>query len=100
MSTLENTIISMAKQMLLEMRHLIATPMNTEEDQAMAKKFNITTDDLRNNEIANKMIEVKTLTQISFHVDNGLSEKATKELHKIDDECSGLMRTHAWIFSK
>jgi len=97
-SNLENTIISIAKQMLGEMRHLIAMPRDTEEDQAMAKRFNITTDDLRNNAIANKMIEIKTLTHISFIEDSGLGEEATKVLQQIEDECNGLMRTHSWIF--
>jgi len=66
MDELEDTIVSMAKQMILEMRHSIAMPRNTDEEQTLEKKYNITSNDLCNNEIANKMVEIKTPTHISF----------------------------------
>ena len=62
MSRLEKTIIEVANQMILELRYLVATPLGTDSEMKLAGSHNISVDDVRNNEIANKMIEIKTLT--------------------------------------
>lgn len=98
MNKLEHTILSLANTQLSGLRHLIATPRDTDEDRAMAARFEITADDLRNNEIANKMIEIKTLTQLAMIDDSGLGDEGLKRLRDIERECDSLMRTHAWIF--
>lgn len=95
--SLEFTVLTMAEHMLTELRYLVATPRNTEQDIKLANDYGITTDDLRSNEIANKMIELKTLTQISLFDDSGLSSIGIDTLKNIDDECNGLLRTNDWI---
>ncbi len=94
---LERTIVALAKHMLNELKYLAATPRDTEQDIKLASEYGITTDDLRSNEIANKMIEIKTLTQIALIDDGGLSNEAVSALNKIDETCNSLLRTNDWI---
>ena len=98
MSRLEKTIIEVANQMIIELRYLVATPLGAESELKLAASHNITVDDVRNNEIANKMIEIKTLTSLSFLQDSGFSEESVNTLRAVDDECDGLLRTHSWVF--
>lgn len=98
MSRLEKTIIEVANQMVLELRHLVATPVGTDSELKLAERHDITVDEVRNNEIANKMIEIKTLTSLSFLQDSGLSDESINALRSLDDECNGLLRTHSWVF--
>lgn len=97
MSQLENTILSTAKQMLVELHHFIDTPSASTEDQQLAEEHGITVEELHNNCIANKMIEVKTLTQLAFTADSGFSDQAIGILQAIDDECTQLLKDHSWV---
>ena len=87
----------MAEQMLTELRYLVATPRDTEQDSKLAAEYGITTDDLRSNEIANKMIEIKTLTQLAQIENTGLSDEGSGILLNIDDDCNSLLRTNDWM---
>lgn len=81
---LEETLLSLARQRLLEFRSYIAQP-DPDEDQM---RLDVTT----------AFIQVSQLTEIAKIVSSGLSDHAVAELNKIDEKKCKLSRTFGWLY--
>ena len=92
----ESFFINVVNDRIEELRHLVSSPIDHENDKEVAEQYGLTVEEYRGNEIANKMIEVKALTHFAFLTDSGLKNEHIDFLVKIDDECNELMQTHCW----